>query len=171
MKRLSGPKVLRTSKNMRIISKSVNDTLSIGRTIAKNLQKGAIVCLFGQLGSGKTVLTKGIALGLGMKRDRIISPSFVLIRQYTQGKLPFYHFDLYRLKVPEDILVLGYEEYLYDDGITVVEWADRLRYLLPKEYLKIELFIKGNKQRLLKFKAFGKRYKELLDKIYENLRH
>lgn len=150
---------------MKIISNSVRDTLKIGRKIAKSLKKGDIICLFGQLGSGKTVLTKGIALGLGIDNKRIISPSFILIRQYGQGKLPFYHLDLYRLKAAKDILVLGYEEYLYDDGVTVIEWADRLKYLLPKEYLKIELCIKGIKERLLIFSAFGERHRELLSEI------
>jgi len=152
---------------MKIISKSVNDTLKIGKVIAKNLEKADIVCLFGELGSGKTVLTKGIASGLGIKRSKVISPSFVLIRQYSTAKMPFYHLDLYRLKTIEDILALGYEEYFYDEGITVIEWADRLKYLLPKEYLKIKLYIKSNSQRLLKISASGKHYKELLDKIYE----
>lgn len=152
---------------MKIISKSVNNTLKIGAKIARNLQKGDIICLFGELGSGKTVLTKGIASGLGIRKDRVISPSFVLIRQY-RGEIPFYHFDLYRLKMPKDILGLGYEEYLYDEGITVIEWADRLKYLLPQEYLKIELFIKPGSQRLLKFKAIGSRYKELLDRVHES---
>ena len=156
---------------MKIISKSVNDTLKIGKVIAKNLREGNIVCLFGELGSGKTILTKGIASGLGVKRRKVNSPSFVLIRQYSTGKIPLYHFDLYRLKTIEDILALGYEEYFYDDGITVVEWADRLKYLLPKEYLKIKLYIKSDSQRLLQISAFGKHYRQLLGKIYEDIRH
>jgi len=153
---------------MQIISKSVKDTLNIGKVIAKDLQKGDIICLFGQLGSGKTVLTKGIAQGLGIKKNRIVSPSFVLIRQHSQGRLPLCHFDLYRLKEPKDIAAIGYEEYLYDDEVSVIEWADRLKYLLPREFLKIELFIKSEKQRLLEFKAFGSRYKELLARIHES---
>jgi len=153
---------------MKIISKSVNDTLKIGKVIAKNLRKADIVCLFGELGSGKTVLTKGIASGLGIKRSKVISPSFVLIRQYSTVKIPFYHFDLYRLKAIEDILALGYEEYFYNDGITVIEWADRLKYLLPKEYLKIKLYIKSDSQRLLQISAFGKHYRQFLGKIYES---
>ncbi len=156
---------------MKIISKSVNDTLKIGKVIAKNLRKEDIVCLFGELGSGKTVLTKGIASALGIKRRKVISPSFVLIRQYSTAKIPFYHFDLYRLKTIEEILDLGYEEYFYNDGITVVEWTDRLKYILPKEYLKIKLYIKSDSQRLFKFTAFGKHYRELLGKIYEDIRH
>ena len=156
---------------MKIISKSVKHTLRIGRQIAKNLKQGDIICLFGELGTGKTVLTKGIALGLGIGIGRVSSPSFVLMRTYPKAKFPLYHFDLYRLKSPRDIAALGYEEYLYAEGVTVIEWADRLKYLLPEEYLKIKLAIKGDKQRLLTFKASGRRYKALLAKIYEPRPH
>lgn len=151
---------------MEIVSHSVSATIKIGRIIAKYLNQGDIICLFGQLGTGKTVLTKGIAQGLAVKRDRIISPSFALLRQHRQARLPLYHFDFYRLNSPQDIAGLGYEEYLYDKGVTIIEWADRLGYLLPREYLKIKLSIKGDKQRLLQFSAFGKRYKELLRSLY-----
>lgn len=154
---------------MKVITESVNQTLRLGRKIAKSLQKGDIICLFGELGSGKTVLTKGIAQGLGIKRNNIISPSFVLIRSYLRAKLPLYHFDLYRLKIPKDILDLGYQEYIYDDAVTVIEWADRLGYLLPPEYLKVELFIRPDSQRLFKFSGIGKRYKELLRSLKNNI--
>jgi tRNA threonylcarbamoyladenosine biosynthesis protein TsaE len=144
---------------MEIISRSVTDTLKIGRSIAKNLRAGDIICLFGELGSGKTVLTKGIAVGLGIKKSDVISPSFVLIREHRKAKPPLYHFDLYRLKRQADILALGYEEYLYGDGVSVIEWADRLGHLLPQEYLKLELSVKTKTQRLIKFTAFGNRWK------------
>ncbi len=156
---------------MQIISKSVNQTLKIGRLIAKNLTAGDIVCLIGDLGTGKTVLTKGIAQGLGIKKNEITSPTFVLIHQYNNTHLPFYHFDLYRLKSPKDILDLGYQEYFYSQGITVIEWADRLKYLKPCEFLKINLLVKNENSRLLKFEAEGRHYKELLRKIHENIRH
>ncbi|MCX5702395.1 MAG: tRNA (adenosine(37)-N6)-threonylcarbamoyltransferase complex ATPase subunit type 1 TsaE [Candidatus Omnitrophica bacterium] len=152
---------------MGIISNSVWDTIKIGKTIAHQLQEADIICLFGQLGSGKTVLVKGIARGLGIRNKTIISPTFVLLRQYVTGKIALNHFDLYRLKAPKEILSLGYEDYLYDHAVSVIEWADRLKYLLPKEYLKIELIIKGKNKRLIKFSAYGNRYKKLLAKIYE----
>ncbi len=155
------------SKSYSIISNGVRETINIGRRIAKSLMPGDIICLFGELGSGKTVLTKGIAQGLGVQKNKIISPSFVLIRIHTQGRLPLYHFDLYRLKAPRDILGLGYEEYLYDTGVTVIEWADRLKYLLPGEHLKIKLSVKGKEKRLLEFSASGSRYKELLRSLEE----
>jgi tRNA threonylcarbamoyladenosine biosynthesis protein TsaE len=156
---------------MEVISKSVSETLNMGRKIAKSLKRGDIICLFGELGSGKTLLTKGIAEGLGIKTEEVISPSFVLIRQHVKGKLPLYHFDLYRLKDPKDILALGYEEYLFDDAVAVIEWADRLKCFLPKEFLKVELSFKTDSKRRIKFVAFGARFKELLKEIHENIRH
>jgi len=141
---------------MRIISKSVRETLNLGKEVAKNLKAGDIVCLFGELGSGKTVLTKGIALGLGINQERIVSPTFVLMRQYAAvNNIPFYHFDFYRLKACEDILVLDYEEYFYGEGITVIEWPERLKYLMPRDYLKVELSVKGEKSRSMEITAKG----------------
>ncbi len=154
---------------MEIISGSARETQAIGRLIARNLSKGDIVCLFGDLGSGKTVLTKGIGSGLGISKEQVTSPTFVVIRQY-QGKFPVYHFDLYRLTCPEDIMGVGYEEYLFDEGVSVIEWADKLGCLLPKEYLKIELKVSGEDSRALKISAVGARYNKLLEGLRENLR-
>lgn len=148
-----------------MISSSVSDTFKIGKAIARNLVKGDILCLFGELGSGKTVFTKGVAAGLGIKKSAIISPSFVLIRQYANTKLPLNHFDLYRLKTARDIIFLGYEEYLYDEAVTVIEWADRLGYLLPGEHLGIAIDIKGKEKREIKIIPRGKHYRDLLGKI------
>lgn len=145
-----------------IISQSAGRTLSLGRRLSRRLRQGDIICLFGPLGSGKTVLTKGIAQGLGIAAGKVVSPSFVLIRQYTKARLPLYHFDLYRLHSLFDITGLGYEEYLYGNGITVIEWADRLKGLLPREYLKVEIEAEPGSKRLLRFSAEGVRYKELL---------
>jgi len=156
---------------MKVISKSVNETIKIGKIIAKNLKSGDIICLFGELGTGKTTLVKGIAWGLRIKKEKVVSPTFVLIREHHRGTLPLYHFDLYRLKSTASILELGYEEYFYDEGVTVIEWADRLKYLLPQEFLKIQLSIRKDAQRLLKLTAKGSRYKELLRKIHEDIRH
>lgn len=130
--------------------------------LSASLEKGDIVCLFGNLGSGKTVLAKGIAEGLGVKRDKVISPTFIILREHHKGRIPFYHFDFYRLQSPGDILALGYDEYFYGGGVTVIEWADRLKWLLPKELLKIELTPLGASGRLIKLSASGKRYERLI---------
>jgi tRNA threonylcarbamoyladenosine biosynthesis protein TsaE len=154
---------------MKIVSRSVQETLRVGKAIAAHLKKGDILCLVGQLGSGKTVLTKGIAIKLGIKPDTVISPTFVLIRQY-QGRWPLYHFDLYRVNSHQEILVLGYEEYFYGDGITVIEWADRLGCLLPREYLKISLALGKDSTRSLELSACGIRYQALLKDIKKALK-
>ena len=152
---------------MNTISHSVVQTVSLGRRIGKRLKGGDIICLFGQLGAGKTVLVKGLAQGLGVDSRRVNSPSFVLIHEY-KGKLPLFHLDLYRLRNNKDIVDLGYEEYFYSEGVCVIEWADRLKGLLPKKYLKIELEVKNQKERLIKFSAKGNNYTKLIRQIYED---
>ena len=156
---------------MQIISKSAAHTRRIGKSVARKLQKGDILCLFGDLGSGKTMLAKGVAEGLGIKHDLVISPTFVLLREHHRGKAPLYHFDFYRLNIAGEILALGYEEYFYGEGIALIEWADRLKWLMPKEFLKVELVFLGPTERLIRLTAFGKRYKELLRKIDEDTRY
>jgi len=156
---------------MRIASDSEHKTLEIGKRIAGLMPGGGIVCLFGDLGSGKTVLAKGFAKGLGIKPKEITSPTFVLIHEHLNSRLPLYHFDLYRINSIEEIANLGYEEYLFGSGLSIIEWADRLGPLIPDEYLKIELAVSGKNKRLLKISASGSRYKKLLKKINENIRH
>ena len=109
---------------------------------------------------------------MGINKDEVISPSFVLIREYRRGKraktgIPLYHFDLYRLKNPGDILNLGYEEYFYNQGITVIEWAERMAGYLPPEFLKVEIEIKGETERAIRLTAKGQRYRKIL-KNYKN---
>ena len=152
---------------LRLISHSERQTLNLGTRIVRFLGRGDVVCLMGALGSGKTILVKGMAKGLGINKDKVISPSFVLIREYlstgkTKLRIPLYHLDLYRLKNPKELLNLGYEEYLYGQGICVVEWAERMMGFLPSEFLKIELNIKDKTQRVIKLIAKGKRYIRVL---------
>ena len=135
---------------MRVISKSVEETKRIGRKIAGKLRPASIVALFGELGSGKTVLVKGMAEGLGLGARCVLSPSFTLMREY-KAKIPIYHFDLYRLK-KTDMLKLGFDEYFYGKGISVIESADRIKEGLPKDCMRIEFSILGENERLIKIK-------------------
>ncbi|MFA6358314.1 MAG: tRNA (adenosine(37)-N6)-threonylcarbamoyltransferase complex ATPase subunit type 1 TsaE [Candidatus Omnitrophota bacterium] len=153
---------------MQKLSNSANQTLGIGKKFARNLRGGEIVLLSGPLGAGKTVLAKGIAQGLGINKNNIISPTFVLLRIH-QGRHLLQHFDLYRIKTAQDIFALDYQEYFYSDAITLIEWPERLKFLLPKEFLKIKIIPKTKDKRLFKFSAKGLRYKKLLEKIHEDL--
>ena len=149
---------------MEKLSLSVKQSLKLGKQIASHLKGGEIILLSGSLGAGKTVLAKGIASGLGINKNDVLSPTFVLLRIY-QGKYLLQHFDFYRVNNPKDIFALGYQEYLYSDAVTLIEWPQRLKFLLPKEFLKIKLSIKAKNRRHFKFIAKGARYKKLLGKI------
>ena len=130
-----------------MISNSVEETIGIGKRLAAKLKRGDCVALVGDLGSGKTVLTKGIAEGLGVKNPRYVnSPTFVIIKEY-KGKLPLYHFDLYRLDHPGMLDSCNFEEYFYGDGVSVVEWADKIRGLLPKKRWEVLLSAAGKNKR------------------------
>jgi len=153
---------------MKKLSTSVNQTLKIGKLLAQKLCGGEIILLSGSLGAGKTVLAKGIAQGLGIDKHSVVSPTFVLLRVY-EGKHLLNHFDFYRVKSPKEILALGYEEYFYSDCVTVIEWPERLKFLLPKEFLKIKLSNRPGNQRMLEFIVKGARYKQLLKGIRENI--
>ena len=155
---------------MQKLSSSVSQTLKLGKKIAGNLKGGEIILLSGSLGAGKTVLAKGIAQGLGINKNNVLSPTFVLLRVY-QGKHLLQHFDFYRIETPQDIFALGYHEYLYSDAVTLIEWPERLKFLLPKEFLKIKLSLKAKNKRQFKFMAKGARYKKLLGEIHENIRN
>lgn len=128
---------------MKMVSNSIEETIGVGAALAKKLKKGDVVALIGDLGSGKTVLTKGIAKGLGVKRANYVnSPTFVIIKEY-KGRLPLYHFDLYRLNRSNMIDSENFEEYFYGDGIAVIEWADKIRGLLPKRHIEVRLKVAG----------------------------
>jgi tRNA threonylcarbamoyladenosine biosynthesis protein TsaE len=130
-----------------MISNSVGDTIEIGLKLGKSLAAGDVVALIGDLGSGKTVLTKGIAQALGVRNVRYVnSPTFVIIKEY-KGRLPLYHFDLYRLNKSSVIDTENFEEYFYGDGVTVVEWADKIRSLLPKRHIEVRLSAAGEGKR------------------------
>jgi tRNA threonylcarbamoyladenosine biosynthesis protein TsaE len=120
---------------MKFISKSPEETLNLGYKFGKRLKRGAVVALVGELGTGKTIFTKGIAKALGVKEyEYVNSASFVIVKEYKSRRMPLYHFDLYRLEEPGGLDTVGYEEYFYSNGITVVEWADRAMELLPEKH-------------------------------------
>jgi tRNA threonylcarbamoyladenosine biosynthesis protein TsaE len=147
-----------------LISKSDQETKNIAFKLAKYLKAQDFIALCGDLGSGKTTFVKGIARGLNIKETEIVSPSFMLIRQY-KGKLPLYHFDLYRLDYLEQVEFLGYEEYFYGDGVCCMEWANKVEELLPVEYLEINIKFLSDFKRKITFKSTSDRYNNIINKI------
>lgn len=121
-----------------VILKNEEQTKTFGMDLGSRLQKGDILALIGDLGTGKTALTKAIALGMGIT-DTITSPTFTIVQEYTTGRLPLYHFDVYRINDPEELFELGYEEYFFGQGVCVIEWADLIEELLPEETKIIHL--------------------------------
>jgi tRNA threonylcarbamoyladenosine biosynthesis protein TsaE len=145
-------KARRTAMNRRIkdfVSKSPRETHDFGRELAKSLTVPGVVLLNGALGTGKTTLTRGIAEGLGLKDlGRVNSPSFTLVNIY-QGCCPVYHVDLYRLRGERDLYSTGLDDFMGREGVTVIEWGDRLGYV-PDQAVVIEIEDAGNDKRILR---------------------
>jgi len=124
---------------MRAVSNSPERTRKLGEALGRLLAKGDVIALVGELGSGKTVLAQGLAHGLGIDPDEYVSsPSFALVNQY-RGRIPIYHIDTYRLGGAVDMVALGYEEYFEPNGVTIIEWADKVEELLPEKCLVITI--------------------------------
>jgi tRNA threonylcarbamoyladenosine biosynthesis protein TsaE len=131
-------------------TKSPEETKNFGKDLSKKLIPGTVVALTGPLGSGKTVLVQGICVGLGVEKT-VTSPTFVIINEYpgslNQSPIWVYHFDLYRLESVEEFLGLGYEEYFYGKGVTLIEWAEKIKEFLPKKRMEINLKILSESER------------------------
>lgn len=115
-----------------IVIRNEEDTKTFGIELAKSLEPNSVIALIGDLGTGKTTLTKYIAEGLGIT-EMITSPTFTIVCEYHSGRLPFYHFDVYRLGDSEDLFETGVEEYFYAGGVCVIEWADQIAEILPDD--------------------------------------
>lgn len=124
---------------LELFSNSAEDTINIGKIIGSSLTKGTVIAFKGTLAAGKTTLTKGIAESLEID-DVITSPTFTLVSEY-EGKLPLYHFDVYRLDTVEDFLNIGSEEMMYGDGVCAIEWSEKIESALPKDAIIIEIEI------------------------------
>ncbi len=143
---------------------SAEETKRLGRCLGQVIQDPTVLLLVGDLGAGKTCLTQGIARGLGIpESEPIVSPTYTLMNLY-EGRLPLYHFDLYRLSDPGELEELGMEEYLPGEGVAVVEWADRFEDLC-QAYLAIRICHRGPDLRTLHFRAVGSTGKLLLESL------
>jgi len=144
---------------MEFIVTTVEETNKIGELIGALVNSGDIICLIGDLGTGKTHLTKGIAKGLDIE-DHITSPTFTIVNEYT-GRLKLYHFDVYRVNDPDEIAAIGFDEYIFSDGVSIIEWANYIEELIPPNNLTItieKLPELGVNYRKINFQYSDKRY-------------
>lgn len=144
---------------------NLEETEKFGLFLGENLRPGDVICLNGDLGAGKTTLTKSIAKGLGID-DYVTSPTFTIVNEYY-GKTDLYHIDTYRLDDMVDVDYLGFDEYFYSDGVTIVEWAEKIRDALPEEYMEINIKSHDDK-RDLDINYVGNRFDELKEKLDES---
>lgn len=148
---------------IRLKANSEEETFLIGKRLGQLLRPSMIICLSGDLGTGKTHLTKGIAAGLEIE-DYITSPTYTLINEY-KGRIPLYHFDVYRLENSDELNELGYQEYFFGSGVTVIEWADIINDVIPKDRLWIILHkIDGDKRRII-IDGAGEEYISLVEEL------
>lgn len=146
----------------KITTNSEEDTIVLAQNFESEKFNNMVICLIGELGSGKTVFTKGFAGALGIE-ENITSPTFNIIKEYTSGEMNLYHMDVYRLE--GDITDLGLEEYLKKDGVVIIEWADMIEKYLPEERLEIKFTAIDENKRLLKIIPYGQRYEELCEAV------
>lgn len=143
-------------------------TLEVAVSVAGMLKAGDLIALIGELGSGKTMFVKGLARGLGVPGNEYVnSPSFVLLKEY-RARLDLYHFDVYRLDMKGFCETIDYEKYFYGSGVTVVEWADKIKDILTDEYLEVVIKYSGECRRQIELRAVGDRYADLIRRINKN---
>jgi tRNA threonylcarbamoyladenosine biosynthesis protein TsaE len=153
--------------DLHIKSDSPERTQGIGTIIGRSTNPNDLILLSGTLGSGKTCLTQGIARGLDIN-EYTLSPTFVLVREY-RGRLRLYHIDLYRLDTGDDMVNIGLDDYVYGNGVCVIEWAEKGQSILPASNLSIQLSYLSPHERDIQIEAHGERYEQLLKAAAESL--
>lgn len=123
---------------MTVETYSAEETFALGRRLAESAKPSSVYTLEGDLGAGKTVFAQGFAAGLGVC-DYVNSPTFTIVQEYTDGRLPLYHFDVYRIEEPEEMEEIGTDEYFYGDGVCLIEWPQRIREILPSDCVNITI--------------------------------
>lgn len=140
--------------------KNIDETTKIGIELGKVVNPGDIICLTGDLGTGKTHITKGIAKGLGIE-ENITSPTFTIVNEYDSGRLKLNHFDVYRVSDPDEIYAIGFDDYIFSDAVSIIEWANYIEEILPKDFLHIYIekdLTKGEDYRKITLTPYGERY-------------
>lgn len=148
--------------NYKYTSKSIEDTMELAENIESEKFPGMVVCLIGELGSGKTVFVKGFAKSLGIE-ETITSPTFTLIKEYNNSEMPLYHMDVYRLD--GDASTLGLEDYFNKEAVCMIEWADLISDYLPEERLEIKFKVIDEDTRVLVLKPYGEKYEDLVNAV------
>ena len=148
------------------LSNSPADTSGLGKKIGERLEAGSVIALIGELGCGKTLLTRGICAGLGVPLRQVNSPTFILVNEY-HGRLPVFHMDLYRLGEIAEGFEMGILDYLArtSTGVMVVEWAEKISPILPKDYLEVQFQVLSTRKRRIDFSACGDRFRNLLKEL------
>ena len=123
---------------MRVETNSPEKTFDLGRRMGADAKPGQIYTLNGDLGAGKTIFTKGMAAGLGIE-EPVSSPTFTIVQEYSGGRLPLYHFDVYRIGDPEEMEEIGYDDYFFGEGVCLIEWAELIRELLPERVISVSI--------------------------------
>lgn len=150
-----------------LITRRASETLAVGAKLGALLEPGDFIALCGELGSGKTQFAKGVAAGLSVAAESpVTSPTYTLMNIYA-GRLPLYHFDLYRLAGNADVQELGFADYFYGDGVCLVEWAERMIDELPSDRLTITFSSVGEKERRLEFVPAGPHYVALVQRLFQ----
>ncbi|MBC2579709.1 tRNA (adenosine(37)-N6)-threonylcarbamoyltransferase complex ATPase subunit type 1 TsaE [Clostridium sp. DJ247] len=147
---------------MEFIVNNADSTIELGKKLGALLNSGDIICINGDLGAGKTHFTKGIARGLGIN-EPITSPTFTIVNEYT-GRLKLYHFDVYRVNDPDEIELIGFDEYIFSDAVSIIEWSNYIKDLIPKERIEIEIkkaLDLGTDYRKVIIKCYGDRYEHI----------
>lgn len=147
---------------VKIYLENEEKTKDIGYKLGKLLDKKSILCLIGDLGAGKTTLTQSIAKGLEVD-DYITSPTFTIVNEY-EGRVPLYHFDVYRIGSSDEMYDIGFDEYINSDGVCIIEWANLIEDILPDEYLYIDLKYKENGREMI-LNPKGEKYEEIIKEL------
>lgn len=153
-----------------ITTRGPEQTKLWGERLGKYLEKGDIVCLIGGLGVGKTLFGQGVAKGLGVTDEYVTSPTFLMMREYHTSRLPLFHFDLYRLESIRELYDLGYEEYFFGDGVTIIEWAEKIQELIPIEYLRVEITWINENTREINFIPYGEHYQQIVHHLKKRIK-
>jgi tRNA threonylcarbamoyladenosine biosynthesis protein TsaE len=151
-----------------ITSHTPIETERIGACLGALLTRGDVVALAGELGTGKTTLVRGIAAGMGFEDGEVTSPSFTLINEY-EGPLPLFHIDLYRLEDEKELLNIDFEEYMRGDGVVVIEWADKIHYVVPHESLWITLRYLDSEKREIVLRAQADHYEMMIEELQKRV--